>query len=89
MSDLNDRVIEAAAEAIQDVSLVSYSPFVEHLAEVAILAADKVRTPVIIAAVDQLIQATQAWNIYTVAENPDVIAARRDLLALFGIEESS
>jgi hypothetical protein len=88
---MNERVIEAAAKAIEDRIVPWEDPekWSASAAESAIRAADAARAEEVLAAVDALIAATQAWNIYTVADNPDVIAARRDLFALLNIPEAS
>jgi len=103
MSAYDERVIEAAANA-HYAELSRRLGTHDHPAEIffeppeeteraiftaAISAADAARAPEIIAAVDRLIEATQAWNIYAVVDHPGVQLARRDVLAKFGIEESS
>ena len=101
MSDLNDRVIEAAAkafnqglmDAIPDHGSIPYETMRRKGIEAAIRAADAARAPEIIAAVSYLAEAACdrcSESGGTQRDKDRVFAdARRELLALFGIEESS
>jgi hypothetical protein len=94
---MDEQVIDAVLNAVDpevryvlgDDVLREIATAVDEGIRAAVKAADAARAPAIVAAVDALIAATQAWNIYTVADNPDVIAARRALLRTVGIEDDA
>lgn len=90
---MDERVIEAAITAYLNAPEFGDDEKSERVAmEAAILAADRARAEAVKRAVDTLGMAAfnwgddQSWDDHSDLEE-QVVAARRDLLALLGIEE--